>query len=162
MVHGSLPRVYLWTEEVEARKENRGRWCADTLCIASFHVWFESRMNMQRSLIRRHKISEFELGLNVRETAKNLSCTKVDGAVDLSRSFKKFWVGYRNRDEKSARLKTVYFEAIVLNLASSTRRVSGEFEISHSGLVYHLHKFGKSNQSCWIVSSSSPTKYLFL
>ena len=40
----------------------------------------------------------------------------------------------------------------MVNLASSTQRVSGELSISQSNVVCHLHNLSKSNQSFKIVS----------
>ena len=43
------------------------------------------------------------------------------------------------------------FQAKEVNPVSSTWRVSGEFGISHSSVVHHLHDLGKSIWSCQIL-----------
>ena len=50
---------------------------------------------------------------------------------------------------KSMNSKTV-LQVIDTSLASSIWRVSGEFCISQSSVVYHLYNLDKSIQSCWI------------
>ena len=74
------------------------------------------------------------------------------GAVDhcrVTRKFKKFYLGCKTFDDqaRSGRPKTVDYEA---NPANSTRRLSGEFSISQTSAVSHLHKLNKNIQSCQV------------
>ena len=87
---------------------------------------------------------KFKLNHHASESAKNICGTKVKGAVDLStvtKWFKKFFFGYKNFKDQvmSGRLKTInleaVFKAIEANLASTTKRVSGEHGISQSSPV---------------------------
>ena len=72
--------------------------------------------------------------------------------------FKSFHSGCKNFDDqvRSGRTKTVIseaiFQAIEVNLISSTWRVSGEFGISQFSAVSHLHDLGKGIWSGWIAS----------
>ena len=89
------------------------------------------------------------------ETTKSICHEKNEGAV--ARWFKKFCSGCKKVDDqaRSGRLKIVDSEAVLqaleVNLVSSMQRVSGKLGISQYCIVCHIHDFGKSIQSCWIV-----------
>ena len=46
----------------------------------------------------------------------------------------------------------VVLQAIEVNLASRTQRVSGKFGILQYCVLYHLYGLGRNIRSCWIVS----------
>ena len=119
-----------------------------------------AKMNMQCNLIRELGFYKFKLGHNTIEAIKNIYCIKGEHIVDhstLNRWFKKFYLSFRNLDDQArlGRLKTVHskavLQAIEVNLASSTWRVSGELGLSLSSVVCYLHNLSKSIQSCKIV-----------
>ena len=81
------------------------------------------------------------------EAIKNICHEKGEGAVDPSRvTFKKFQLGYNNQ-ARLDRPESVNSEAMIqvreANSVSSTWRVSSEFSISQSSMVYHLHNLNK-------------------
>ena len=90
------------------------------------------------------------------ETIENICCTKDEGTIDhstVTKWFKEFCSVCMNLDDqaRSAKPKTVDFEAIETNLESSTWRVSGDLGISQSNVVGLLLDLNKSIQSCLIV-----------
>ena len=91
---------------------------------------------------------------------KKCSYIKCVGALDHStatRSFEKFCLGWKhfNDQEKSGSPKTVESESILqaieVNLVSSTRKISGELDISEFSQVCHFSGLSKSKQNCLIV-----------
>ena len=120
-----------------------------------------TKVNMQRSLIRELGISEFELDYNAAaEATKNIYCSKNEGTVD-DRGSKNFtWVTRSTRISNWRRTKTVDSEAVLqsieANLASSTRRVSGELSISQSCMLRHFHQIDKNILSYRIVPHVLP------
>ena len=90
VVNASFWHVYLMTETVQAEKYPLclvdNTYCTDTLCMASFCLWFESHkdVNVPHSLIQKLMLCGFEL----QKPAKNICCaTKGEGAVDHSISY---------------------------------------------------------------------------
>ena len=97
---------------------------------------------------------QFELSYSAAESTKNINCAIGDSTVDHSRvtkESKKFPSGCKNHDDQAryGRPKSVDSGAVLqtleANLASCNRRVSGEFGISESCLVLHLHDLGKKH-----------------
>ena len=91
---------------------------------------------------------EFELGHDTVEVIRNASSVKGQVTVDhktVIRWFKKFCSCCKNLDDQamSVRPKAMDSEAVLkaieANLASSAWRVSGEFSISQSSVLHHLH-----------------------
>ena len=127
-----------------------------TLCIF-LHSMCDlktTQMNMQHSIIQGLMLYEFKLGHNTAKATKNIHSVKAEVAVDHStivRWFKKFHLGCKNfsNQASSGRPKTMNSKAvshvIMGNLESSTWRVSGEFSISQSSVVCHLHGQGKKH-----------------
>ena len=126
-------------------------------CCALLHS-VSNLMDVQRSLMLKLMLCEFELGHNTVEATKNVRCMKGEGAVDLTpvkRQIKKFCSGCKNLDEKTrpGKGKTVdsevMFQTTEVNSVSNTRRVSAEYGILQSSVVCHLHNLGKGIQNCW-------------
>ena len=89
LVRASLKRVYYMTEVIHIVEGNRRAWeycgsqCADTFCIASFYVKFESHTdNVHRIPVLELILYEFEMDQNAAEFIKNNCCLKDVGAVD--------------------------------------------------------------------------------
>ena len=91
------------------------------------------------------------------EVTKNIYFTKGDDRR-LIRWLKKFRSGSKNLDDQAMpnRPNTMDSEAKLVNPACSTRRVSGEHDISQCGVVRHLHDLSKNIQKCWIVCLKWP------
>ena len=119
------------------------------MCIASVHMWFESRTD-KHWLICELILYLFDLDHNTIEAIKNIYCVKNEGTfnhITETRLFKKFNLSCKNLNNlaRSGRTKTMpKFQGIEANLARSTRRVSGEVSISQFSVVHHLHNIGKS------------------
>ena len=104
--------------------------------------------------------SKFKLGHNAMETTKNICWTKGEDRVYhgmVTRWLKKFYPGCKNLNiqARSATYKTVVSETVLqtieVNPMCSIWRVSGEFGISQSCVIRHLHNLNKSTWSCWIL-----------
>ena len=113
-------------------------------------------LNAQYHLIWELMLYKFELGYNNMEATKNICRAKGEGTDDHSittRWIKKFYSSCKNLNNqtRSDSSKSMDSKAVKQNLVSSTQRVSGEFGISKSSVVCHLHDFGKSSQRCGIV-----------
>ena len=62
------------------------------------------QMNVQHCLIQKIMLYKFEWGHKAMEENENIFCVKDEGAVDLStvsRSFKKFLLGFKNLNNQS-------------------------------------------------------------
>ena len=111
-------------------------------------------MNVQRSLILKLMIYEFQRGHNAAAATKNICCEKdksVDGQSTLTRWLKKICLDSENLDDqvRSVRPKTLdseaVFQAIEVNLASNPWRVSDKLGFSQTSVVGRLHDLrGKS------------------
>ena len=115
---------------------------------------------VQCSLIQELRLYEFKLSHNTEQLTKNICYEKSKGALDSSSVilwFKKFCSGCNNLDDQamSGRPKTAdsgaAFQALEANPMSSTRRVSGEFDISLFSVVRPIHNLNKSTRCCLIV-----------
>ena len=116
--------------------------------------------NMECSLIQELMLYKFKLSYDTVEATKNVCYAKDEGTVDpstMTRWFKIFQLGCKNLNNQArwSRSKTMDSEAvpqaIEVNLASSTQRVSGKLIISQSNVVCNLHDLSKSMQICQIL-----------
>ena len=91
---------------------------------------------------------------------RRICCAKNESTVHnskVNRWFKKFCLACKHLDNQvsSGRPKTMdslaMLYAIETNLASGTWRVSGEFHISQSSIVYHLCNLSSSIWRCQIM-----------
>ena len=111
------------------------------------------QMNMQHSLITELMLYGVEQSYNTAEVAKNSCCVKSEGAVDHSieiKWLKKFRLGCKKFDKQMKLGRPITedsmtsLEAIETNLASSTLRVSGKFDLSQSSGVCPLKTSAKA------------------
>ena len=122
--------------------------CALLLCVCvCVCVLKAAQRNVQHSLIRELMLYGFQQGHKAAEETKNICCVKGKYELDhctVIKLSKTFHSGCKNVDDqaKSGRPKTVDFEATVANLASSSRRVSGEFSISKYSVVFYFYDLG--------------------
>ena len=120
-------------------------WCV-VHCFTLCAFWKPRRWTYNVVYIRILNFMSSNRTIILWEQPKTFFCTKGEGTVDpriVKRWFKKFQLGCKKLDDqvRSSRPKTIDFEPVfqAVNLMSSTWRVSGEFCIPQSSMVYHLH-----------------------
>ena len=140
-----LVRATLWTNQLKpwsipAVVDSIMVVGALTRCT-SIHTMCELKsvqMNVKRCPIRKLAPYKFKLDHNAAKVTKNICCAK------------KFLSGCKNFDDQAGASRTksedfeVILQAIEVNPTSSTRRVSGELNISQSSKVLRFHKLGKN------------------
>ena len=123
-------------------------------CALLHSVWDlkAAKANVQWSQIRALMLYELKMGHDTAEATKDICGVKGEDAVTR-------WLKNFNDQSRSGRSKTVESKAVLqpieANLASSTRRVSGELGTSQPSAVHQLHNLCESIQNCGIVPHST-------
>ena len=99
------------------------------ICCALLHSVYDlkvTQMNVQCSLIQELILYKFEVGHNATEETKNISCGKIEVAVDhstITRWFKKFCWDHKklNNQARSGRSKTVDSEDMLQTIEANQR-----------------------------------------